>query len=435
MSKRHYIIIGIILLVMALFPFYRFLGANKGDISAGALQTALVEKRDLGETILASGLVTPGPGGESTLKSSVQGIVQEVFVDVGSQVEEGMLLLTMDSSAASLKVEKARGALRLAEIQLEELKKGPRPEEVARAQISMEQALEVLNRAEGKQQEYEVQLEAARAELDYLSEQDSLSEEEDSQREDLEKEINRLEEHLESMSREVSNALTQYNLAKEQLSLTENKITAADIEQAEIRVNQARLDVEEAEQALAGLKIYANAEGVVSARGISAGDTVSSNTALLTILNMSNPVVMAYVDETEIPKIQIGLEAMVTLDAFPQEDFEARVSHISPTARKEGNIIYYLVTLEFLATPKNLYPQMTADVAIYMDRVAGVLVVPSAAIRSSDGEIVVYRVSEEDVLEEVPVTTGLRSTGWVEILEGIELGERVLTGDLPQNKR
>ncbi len=435
MPKKRYIIIGIILLVSAFFPLYRYLGANKGDNAPVPLQTAQAENRDLGETVLATGLVSPGPGGEKTLKSSTQGVVREVFADIGSQVEEGMLLLTLESGSASVRVEKARGALRLAEIQLEELKKGPRPEEVARAQISLDQALEALNRAEEKQAEYEALLEAVQAELDSLSELESLSEEEAAKRDDLLNEEKHLEEQAAAMVREVSHALSQYKLAKEQLSLVKNKISAADIEQAEIRVRQARLDVEEAEQALEGLKVYAPGGGVVSTIGVRAGDTVNNGTTFLTILDMSKPVITAFIDETDIPKIHIGLEARVTVDAFPLEDFEARVTHISPTARKEGNIIYYLVTLELITAPESLYPDMTADVAIYMDRIAGVLVVPSASIRSSDGETVVYRVAEEDVLEKVPVTTGLRSAGWVEIVTGVKPGDRVLTGDLPQEYR
>ena len=432
MSKKRYIVVGIILLVAVFFSTYRYLGANREDAPSGTLQTALVERRDLGETVLASGLVNPGPGRENVLKSSTQGIVQEVYVDIGSRVEQDMLLLTLESSSTVIKVEKAREALRLAEIQLEELKKGPRPEEVARAQISLEQALEVLNRAEEKQAEYEALLAVVQAELDHFAELDSLSEEEESQRDSLQKEEKQLDEQLATNLREVSNALTQYKLAKEQLSLTENKITAADIEQAEIKVKQARLDVQEAEQSLKGLQVYAPADGVVSAMGISPGDTVNNGTILITILDMSKPVVTAYIDETDVPKLSLGLESLVSLDAFPLDDFEARVSYISPTAKKEGNIIYYMATLELLPAPQNLYPDMTADVAIYMDRIEGVLVVPSAAIRSRDGKTVVYRVDEEDGLEEVPVTTGLRSAGWVEIVEGVKLGEKVLTGELPQ---
>jgi hypothetical protein len=57
LSKKPYIMIGIILLILAIFPLYRFLGASKGDNPDGPLQTAQVENRDLGETVLASGLV------------------------------------------------------------------------------------------------------------------------------------------------------------------------------------------------------------------------------------------------------------------------------------------------------------------------------------------------------------------------------------------
>lgn len=425
MQKKHYILIVLILLLLISYPIYRLIGASKEEgENTEELQTAYAEKKEMGESLLAFGVVKPAAGGEITVTSAVQGVIREVHISIGSQVEEGDNLFTLDDSSTVLKLEKAKNSLRLAEIQLEELKKGPNPQDVSIAKINVEQASSNLSFVQEKLAERETQVDKLQAELESLPEDSE-------EREDLIKEIEKAKEQVEATQRDVINADNQYKLAKERLAGVENKISDTDIKQAEIRVEQAKLDLIELEDQLKALEINAPSSGIVIEIKVGPGDGVSSNTNMLTILDMEKLQVEAYLDEIDVIKVEKGQEVKLIFDAYTLEEFTGRVNHISLNSRIDSGVVYYPVIIELVNKPAKLFPEMTADITVFLEKAEEVLAIPAAALRTLDGTQVVYLVLEDNELEAVAVEVGQRYGGFVEILEGIEEEARVLTGSLP----
>jgi HlyD family secretion protein len=88
------------------------------------------------------------------------------------------------------------------------------------------------------------------------------------------------------------------------------------------------------------------------------------------------------VDETDIGKIQAGLRATVTVDAYPNRPFEGVVLKIEPLAVTQQNVTMFPVMVRIQNRQGLLKPGMNAEVEIHVGRRDGVLAVPNAALRT-----------------------------------------------------
>jgi HlyD family secretion protein len=99
---------------------------------------------------------------------------------------------------------------------------------------------------------------------------------------------------------------------------------------ATLKANQAQLEL--AQQDLANAKLYAPTNGVIEARLLEPGDMASPQKPAFT-LALDDPLwVRAYVAETDLGKIRLGMKATVTTDSFPGKRYDGWIGFISPTA-------------------------------------------------------------------------------------------------------
>jgi RND family efflux transporter MFP subunit len=400
MKKRIIIISIICLLVVAAYPLGRHVFSKSPPVNE-EVKTGKAEYREVGASILASGTVRADTGAQVTVSAGISGSVAEIHVQPGSVVVAGDLLVTLDAEGLAFKVEKARLSLRAAEIQLEEIRRGARTEEIERARIN-------LQLAEKKQDEAAARV----AELNEREEGVDL-------------------QQLSAAIKELENAEAQVLLAMQQLSLVENKFTALDLEQAELKVKQAANDLAEVRSQQEAVRVTAPIDGIVAAVHTYSGENVGSGGKLITILNPGRFVIEALIDETEIGSVRLGQHVDCKIDALSSEILGGKVAVISPLARTESGIVFYPVIITLDGVPQNvLFPDMSADLTVYLEERQEVLSVPLQAVRQGDGgQIVIIKESGE--FYEVGVSTGRRSGGYVEILSGVKAGEYVVTGELP----
>ena len=130
--------------------------------------------------------------------------------------------------------------------------------------------------------------------------------------------------------------------------------------------------------------IRAPISGIISSISTQEGETVAaglSSPTFVTIIDLQQLQVDAYVDETDIGKIRVGQKATFTVDAFPDRDFPATVQAIYPKAIIMDNVVYYDVVLRIdEPLTGQLRPEMTTNVVISLDARKGVLAVPARAI-------------------------------------------------------
>ena len=168
----------------------------------------------------------------------------------------------------------------------------------------------------------------------------------------------------------------------------------------------------------------------------------SNPTVIMRIADTSKKQIMAKIDETDIGNIKVGQDATFTVDTYINQTFTAHVSKISQTdtsntwdtngtstssssSSSSASVIYYYVTLDVDDPDDVLRLGMTARVEINTAEKEDALVVPIAALKTNDNGSYVLRVNTSGQTEQVPVTTGIYSDEYVEILSGLSEGDSV----------
>ncbi len=152
---------------------------------------------------------------------------------------------------------------------------------------------------------------------------------------------------------------------------------------------------------------------------------VSTPMVLLTVADMSKMQIETQVDESDIGQIKVGQKVTFTVDAYPGKNFSGVVSNISQKANVVSNVVYYKVLVDVDAAENLLKPTMTARVSIRIAESKGSLLVPLAAVKSSNGELYVM-VVRDGKEQRVKVTTGITGESKIEILSGLVEGDQVM---------
>ena len=235
---------------------------------------------------------------------------------------------------------------------------------------------------------------------------------------------------------------SQYDSAK-----TGQLSSQARLEVAKAQLQRAQSSLESSRIRLAYTKVNAewsdgNDERVVAERFVDEGDTVSPNAALFTIVELSPITGVIYVTERDYGRLSEGQPATLTTDAFPGEDFPARVTRISPIFRQESR--QARVELVVDNEDHRLKPGMFIRVTIELARAEDAIIVPEAALTIRAEQDGVFVVNEDGVtVQWQPVTVGLREDDRAQIsgegLEGrvVTLGQQLVddgsTITIPEN--
>jgi HlyD family secretion protein len=201
-------------------------------------------------------------------------------------------------------------------------------------------------------------------------------------------------------------AVSQVNVAKSQMAQT-----------------LARID--ELKITLSDTSILSPVDGFVSRRNLDVGAFAGGNTVILQVVDIGTVRMVASLVEKDFKRVSAGVQAEVTVDAFPGEQFRGQVSRVAPifdpatrTAQME---------IEVPNPGFRLKPGMYARVRLTVDRRPSALTVPRAAVIDTEGKRGVFMVDQSQTARFREVRTGLQDAEWVEILDGLEEGDRVVT--------
>jgi RND family efflux transporter MFP subunit len=231
---------------------------------------------------------------------------------------------------------------------------------------------------------------------------------------------------------ELAVAKAQDNLAELQDGPAESDLARAEanVRQAELDLAQAEMALESARRDLAQATLAAPFGGTIMAIQAQVGESVGAN--LLTLADLSLPVLEVFVDETELDMLQVGFEAQVELDSLPGQTFAGRVTQVDPGLATSGGmrVVRGLVALDAdaLNKPMTLPTGMSATVDIIGGRATNAVLAPVEALREIEpGQYAVFVVENgEPRLRMVEV--GLMDITYAEIISGLEAGEVLSTG-------
>jgi HlyD family secretion protein len=171
---------------------------------------------------------------------------------------------------------------------------------------------------------------------------------------------------------------------------------------AQAQYDQSKAALAQAQDDLSKTTITAPMDGVITELNAEVGEIVmigtmnNPGTVIMTISDLSEIEAEVEVDETDVANLELGQEAKISIDAYPDTNFKGKVTEIGNTGRISGygtqeQVTNFLVKVLLLDEVKGIKPGMSASVDITTDSRKGVLNVPIAAV--------VLRAEKEDTLK------------------------------------
>lgn len=175
------------------------------------------------------------------------------------------------------------------------------------------------------------------------------------------------------------------------------------------------------------LMIHSPATGVVIEKSVVAGAQVTPGAPLFKIADLSNVWVLADVYQYELAWVKPGLDAEVELSYLPGRPLAGKVTYVYPYISPETRTVKVRVEVPHHPGHAEIKPDMFATVVIRSPVAHGAVAVPEQAIIHSGTRNIAVVALGDGYFETRPVKLGVAADGYVEVLEGIQAGEQIVT--------
>jgi HlyD family secretion protein len=335
-----------------------------------------IETRNLVQNVVATGyVITPS---RVQVASEITGTVVKRLIDRGSHVKAGQVLLELRADQTSAQLEQARAALR----QLIEQSRPQAAAALAQTKAQLEQAERDFKRAQG------------------------------------------VFDAGGGSAQQLEQAQTALRNARQQRDSAQAAYAAVAPGGAQQRVLEAALNAASAVNARNVVR--AGVSGVVLARNVEVGDTVTPGQSLFTLAMDGATEILLPVNEQSIGNLQIGQQARCVADAYPDRSFAAQVSFLAPQVDRTTGTLE--VRLRVPDPPSWLKQDMTVSSDIITAQRHNTLVVPNDALRNVHGDQAAVLVLRDGRAREQQVKLGLQGLTLTQVVSGLSSGESVLAG-------
>jgi RND family efflux transporter MFP subunit len=480
--SRRAVLLAVLVLLAGAGGLAYFIRARQSATTTeeSAPQTAAVRQGDL--VISASGTGSLAASEEIELGFKTGGQVTGVFVKPGDCVEAGTLLAQVDSTEAQTNYAKAKqnyleltspAAIASAQDQLAQAQAdldsamyqleyliSP---DVLYWETEIEEGEQVLEEARARLEETpsdkDVQQALAKAEafLDFA--QDMLKEAWELYYEEyvpdtfpIIEDRNDKDVYAVPTDLEILQARIAIDEARKQLEesqdlydvLTGGPMPEDASSDALIELQQAERDLQNAQAALDGTKIFAPISGTILSVDTSTGNTIDTDTdededtgtkTIIVMADLSQPVLEIYLDETDWELVAVGNPVEITFDALPDRIITGQVTQLDTKLYQSGNtsVITGTVQLDSALDEIGLPIGANASVEVIHAQVEDAVLVPIEALHeTSPGEYAVF-VVENDKLSLRTVEIGLQDQLYAEVKSGLKAGDVVSTGLVKTN--
>jgi multidrug resistance efflux pump len=398
---------------------------------------ATVTKGPLTAQLTTSGLLEPSQS--ITYRSPLAGRETEILelVAEGTRVNEGDLLIRLDSTELQREVERARQEVRQSHVDLQVADIERREAEAAVTSVSEGEGALTVEETRTRLQLAQKKVDRLRQEYEQLR---PLIEKGFITREELRKTADELEQSEEelALARRRASVMTDLTHPRErqraQLQLAQRD---SQLENARTRALEAQARLTFLLQQIENGRIYARRPGIVvyeeylsanPRRKIRAGDRVTASQGLVTIPDVNRMLLETSVSEAEVHRVAPGQPAAIRVEAFPDLRLTGRVTRVGTLARTSADRRFddkrFDLVVELDATQAELRPEMTARADIVVGTRSSVLLVPVSAVFEDRGTAICH-VATAFGVETRPVRLGESNGVVVEVVAGLREGERV----------
>lgn len=386
----------VMMLAVAVGGIWYYLREQKAEAPVDTTSTVVsAQKKDVKISLSADGKADYPV---TNLKFSGSGIVEEISVQEGQQVQKGDVLAQLAVKNLENQVKQAEANYNSAIAKYQKLIAGPSDVELQAKQIAVDNAEKNL-RVQQDSYDYKISL----MNFGKTTVGDILAEE-----------------------LKLEGAVAQFANAKAQLALL--VADPYDLATANETVKQMEAALAIARNNLQEATLTSPTDGMVLSINGKSGELVTStNTPFIVLTNGNKVTVDSYLIEDDIGKISVGQASEVVFTALPDKTYESKVSSISPNPSiDQSGIVTYKVSVTLNAPDENIKNGMTVSLAFIAQQVKGVVTIPVEAVVRSNGAPSVEVQAPDGSTGWVKVKTGLTDGKIVEIKEGLKAGEKVL---------
>jgi len=398
---------GMICAGVAALLFLSSCSRDSGEKEPGVpVQVVPVEKMTIERTVVAEAILFPLQ--QSAITPKVTAPVKTFYIKRGSRVRQGQLLAVLENRDLAAAAQDTKGAYDQAQAAYETTTAASLPEEIRKATLDAQAAKQTL---EAHQKVYDSRQE--------LYQQGAMPRKE-----------------LDQAGVDLTNARNQYEISQKHLDALMAIGKEQELKSAAGQLESAKGKYLGAAAQLSYSEIRSPIDGVVTDRPLYPGEMAAAGTPLLTVMDIFQVIARAHIPQPEAALLKVGDKATIRV---PGEDnpVEGKITVVSPALDPNST------TVEVWVQAKNpdqrLKPGTSVQVSMLAQTVPDALLIPAAGLLTAqDGTTSVMVVSADNHAHQKSVRVGIRQGDQVQIVEGLQAGERLVASGaygLPDNAK
>lgn len=378
----------------------------KDTEQAVPVQIVSVEKATVQQKITSNAVLFPIA--QSALVPKISAPVKKFYVNRGSRVHAGELLAVLENRDLAAAAQDTKGSYDQAEATYAATTAADLPQELQKAQLDAQAAKQQLD---ATQKVYDSRKQ--------LFEQGALPRKE-----------------LDQAGVDLTNARNQYEMAQKHLDALNAIGKQSTLKSAKGQLESAQGKYQGAAAQLSYSDIRSPINGVVTDRPLYPGEMASSGTPIITVMDTSQVTARAHIPQQEAALLKIGDKANISA---PNSDkpLPGKVSVVSPALDPNSTTVE--VWVQANNPRERLRPGTTVQISMLARTVPDALTIPSVALLTAqDGTTSVMVAGNDGHAHQKEVKVGIRDGDRVQIVEGLQAGERVVASGaygLPDNSK
>jgi len=360
-----------------------------------AVQAATAEKTTLQQTVIAQAVLFPLQQAAITPKISAP--VHKFYVNRGTKVHKDQLLAQLENRDLAASTEENKGALEQAQAAYETTTGASLPEELQKAQLDVEAAKKTLD---AQQKVY-------------------------SSREELFQQGALPRKELDQSGVDLTQARNQYDISKKHFDSLQAIGKHQELKSAAGQLQAAKGKYMGAEAQLSYSEIRSPIDGFVTDRPLYPGEMAAAGVALITVMDTSQVIARAHIPQPDAAVLKVGDKAILTVPG-ETDPVEGKVTIISPALDPNSTTVE--VWVQAPNRRQQLKPGTSVQLAMIAQTLKDAIAVPAESVLTAqDGTTTVMVIGSDNRARQTAVKTGIRDNGKIQIAEGVEQGQRVIT--------